>query len=1239
MHREKEVLIDEEAQEELFNHKEDFRLENDVREKDQAHAADRLRHAADEAELEQSFTKALELLDLIESEYRVYHGTATKSTNKHPVIVDDEHRHFTFLLCSRFGLVPPKFMKFPTESLDMTEKKQPEKNATIATSVEEEKKEEEQKVEVAKNEEETPADPEASEVDGEERIPSPTPPSPEPPALDDASSLWTEDIADILTLTSHYEYGIKIAPCDMVSEILAPPPVEEEDDSAPRQMATPTRTVKTAEELEAVEQARIEAEEQKAKEEEEKKKAAKGKKGKKAAPVEELEVEPEDLSEPVFFDDSTGFVLMNDDEIVRMSESDRNAYIENHDNCFIPLQQDEIDRLLLDETFELYAKAVAEINVRRATKARIMEEAKLKADSIPVDKDETPCVVFTLLPSDTITDYVDGLKKSLLCTMEDESSKRKVKMDDLCEERKEDFTEELDERLRLHWPRKGRTETKFRQPREGELVAHRQKSARFLRGFYKRMDEQEANFADLAKEIRGHADDFVFNVEGLMKTLPDQGSLATLQGVEMKAKKFLTVFKVECEEFEEILEQFLGFEPTKLGNTISELLRLTMTFDNNGDYDLQEVIDLKELLVEPKLKLDTKVEERVKEAGEVKKYEDKATKSIPAFKAEYERCLQELSLREGLGKKYGAPRRNAQERLRTEVTRDECSAINVDKLLDKLERLCRVVKGGKAVRMEEGEEEAEDELERKRPLSVRLKHVMLSSRAAIMRRVKYLEFNSSSEEVIGAEKEIGQDTEEKKEGVEWEGEDAIIVGTFEQAIKKLQDACKQETYDLYAGEGKTDLLGEAGVPESLGKWLENNWIKVMGVDAGEICNEGIVVCVDGKDTYTVKYLDGLEEKKVPSVLIGEVGGKRVKSPEPPVWAEGRKVEVRFQCHREKARRRLRSQVERLEEILAKTPVPPNPTWLGAPSAVVVDVMRRCKKESEDLRRRSEGGFKKLLDVWEGARLKHMSSLRPQLGSPDAAGELEKLCAKEKKRGGEVAEKVGKFKTKLLAMEAENCRQTVERLVSVVGGGLMLLDNMVLRDDLLSLPGDEMILPKRKSLKRLRKAAHGASGEDEGGAEEGGNGGRKWGRRTWEKLDLEDMQKQMMECMVVVELSEEEKEEKERERAEKEKAAKKGKKGSVGGEEELGGGEDENEVEKWAREIGGKEFESFVTTAHRCLVKKCFEELKEYSTFYRENSVRVEEHFSLLEDKERAWSVKWDGLVKDLVSMEAGAGGA
>jgi hypothetical protein len=53
-----------------------------------------------------------------------------------------------------------------------------------------------------------------------------------------------------------------------------------------------------------------------------------------------------------------------------------------------------------------------------------------------------------------------SLRDSVILAAEDDTQVRETKAHDLCEARTDFLTEELEERLRMHWPRKGRTEVR-----------------------------------------------------------------------------------------------------------------------------------------------------------------------------------------------------------------------------------------------------------------------------------------------------------------------------------------------------------------------------------------------------------------------------------------------------------------------------------------------------------------------------------------------------------------------------------------------------------------------------------------------------------------------------------------------------------------------------------------------------------------------------------------------------------
>ena len=86
------------------------------------------------------------------------------------------------------------------------------------------------------------------------------------------------------------------------------------------------------------------------------------------------------------------------------------------------------------------------------------------------------------------------------------------------------------------------------------------------------------------------------------------------------------------------------------------------------------------------------VGERVKSSAESRRLEfetlqaeqREAYDAFTSFESTFDRCVQELSMSEGLGQRYGAPRRNCQERLRTEMGRSDSRQANLDGVITKI---------------------------------------------------------------------------------------------------------------------------------------------------------------------------------------------------------------------------------------------------------------------------------------------------------------------------------------------------------------------------------------------------------------------------------------------------------------------------------------------------------------------------------------------------------------------------
>jgi hypothetical protein len=217
---------------------------------------------------------------------------------------------------------------------------------------------------------------------------------------------------------------------------------------------------------------------------------------------------------------------------------------------------------------------------------------------------------------------------------------------------------------------------------------------------------------------------------------------------------------------------------------------------------------------------------------------------------------------EGLGQKYGAPRRRAQEQLRTSVTRDEHSAGKVDELLAQLDFFCK-----EAERREEDQaakdnnpessaensgnvppEELLDEGRQNMKEASDHWNLLLKVRSALQQRADFLKVIDtplSYPDLPWASVDRFLKTKKGEEstvaaataavanmGIAEDDEKSVEVDpaavhfhtggltSLEQLFEQVESACRKETRELYESEGKLDALGPKGIPDSLQQWLD-----------------------------------------------------------------------------------------------------------------------------------------------------------------------------------------------------------------------------------------------------------------------------------------------------------------------------------------------------------------------------------------------------------------------------------
>jgi ATP-dependent helicase YprA (DUF1998 family) len=95
---------------------------------------------------------------------------------------------------------------------------------------------------------------------------------------------------------------------------------------------------------------------------------------------------------------------------------------------------------------------------------------------------------------------------------------------------KEELTDQLEDQIRNHWPRRGRVETQIKQPREAELLGHKEKTWRHISTIQQKMIAAQERFGESLASGREECNAYVNDMTALRNSLSgDFKNLAFLQ--------------------------------------------------------------------------------------------------------------------------------------------------------------------------------------------------------------------------------------------------------------------------------------------------------------------------------------------------------------------------------------------------------------------------------------------------------------------------------------------------------------------------------------------------------------------------------------------------------------------------------------------------------------------------------------------------------------------------------------
>ncbi|EEY55870.1 uncharacterized protein PITG_20628 [Phytophthora infestans T30-4] len=404
------------------------------------------------------------------------------------------------------------------------------------------------------------------------------------------------------------------------------------------------------------------------------------------------------------------------------------------------------------------------------------------------------------VPSDTVESLLASFRDAILSKYHTDAAKNDTQTKETRDDRQASFSMLLKERLRVHWPRNGRLDVQLYQPRVGELLNHQQRQERLLRGVWLKMDEQQVAFATKVEEALVHIEQTRMAQIGFQAQLPLQQSLAALQGLEVKAKKRLGVFKGEAMEILAVLRAMTASDIDSLLSSCQDYVRacssqlfpdlMSSEIISGCDYHPGEITAIREKLATIEAQARDQISEREKQIDEISSKQSQNMDIWETFKARSQTCMQSLAMKEGLGQKFGLPRRTDQERYRSEMTRCEARSATINTLLASLDSLLR---------------------------------------AKIYHRGMYFGFlrNPSQLELKPAEFDpaTGRQDEVIRDHEVVDEEDRILAVPFLEFADQVSAKCQEETKALYEQEGKNEELPPVYLPAALEEYLSSQMEK------------------------------------------------------------------------------------------------------------------------------------------------------------------------------------------------------------------------------------------------------------------------------------------------------------------------------------------------------------------------------------------------------------------------------
>ena len=514
-HRALQKQLDDKSADEIWDLKEEFRFEKEDREAAYEAACQKIRESTKQEELQANFEEVLLVLEGIQQAYRNYHSNACFANDRYPLMLIHEFRSYLATVAQNFFLAPDASHQIITEYERIFDQ-------TIRFN--------------RKYFEENPA------AGGVERLPLPdAPPIPEdtpdapgavellspllrnsgpPPGVYTGKFYWLQTFESVTGKFKNVE-GAFAAP-------------------DPHTLGDATTAV-SAEDT-----------------------AAQGDKG----AMEETTNEASDIASQIlaqsraphtecsFVNASCPMLPLRQEEIDALDADGRGEYERVMSKHFIdlgdpvdipeepevpakpakgskaaPVEEKPAHPLskLDEETLQLYIQTK---DLALRTKERLAAEAEASyiLAHPPLDPRGESWVRVVEITAQLVLQMVGDSRDRIIAALEKEAFKRVNFAEKQSVSSKAELTDQLEDQIRNHWPRRGRVETQIKQPREAELLGHKEKTWRHISAIQQKMIQAQERFGEALDAGRSECNAYINDMTALRNSLSGEfKNLAFLQ--------------------------------------------------------------------------------------------------------------------------------------------------------------------------------------------------------------------------------------------------------------------------------------------------------------------------------------------------------------------------------------------------------------------------------------------------------------------------------------------------------------------------------------------------------------------------------------------------------------------------------------------------------------------------------------------------------------------------------------